>query len=193
MRTASSIVTLAVLVLMLASCKSPLELDVNRSMRYLSGEVPAKRASLYYYYADSSYEAIFSDTALLNTIVIDTLSEPMRVTIPQLATPRFGCLPNTTETPIVNAFSFSVDHMKTNDSSMTCVNPKTYFYAKHMDRYGAMQDYQWFADATGRRLDVGFIELRNLRTIKGRIVIRVVNPDDPTKIMTTNALLTLDY
>lgn len=193
MRTASTIVTTVALVLTLASCKSPLELDVDRSMRFLSGEVPAKRASLYYYYADSSYEAIFSDTALLNTIVIDTLSEPMRVTIPQLATPRFGCLPNTTETPIVNAFSFSVDHMKTNDSSTTCVNTKTYFYAKHMDIFGAMQDFQWFADSVGRRLDIGFIELRKLRTVKGRIVIRVINPDDPTKVMTTNALLTLDY
>ncbi|CAN5549721.1 hypothetical protein BH10BAC6_BH10BAC6_00160 [soil metagenome] len=193
MNAAQKWLTLGVLVFSLASCKSPLELDVDRSMRYLSGEVPAKRASLYYYYADSSYEVVFSDTALLNTIVIDTLSEPMYVTIPQIATPRFGCIPTSTETPIVNAFSFSINHVMTNDSSSACVNPKTYFYAQHLDKYGATQDYQWFADYTGRRLDIGFIELRKLRTIKGRIVIRVVNPENPTKIMTTNALLTLDY
>lgn len=193
MNAAHKCLILCVLVFTLASCKSPLELDVDRSMRYLSGEVPAKRASLFYYYADSSYEAIFSDTALLNSIVIDTLSEPMYVTIPQLATPRFGCVPNSTETPIVNAFSFSVDHMMTNDSSSACVNPKTYFYAQHLDKFGATQDYQWFADYAGRRLDIGFVELRKLRTIKGRIVIRVVNPENPMKIMTTNALLTLDY
>jgi len=187
------ILALTVLVTLIASCTSPLDLDVDRSMRYLNGEVPVKRASLYYYYADSSYEVIYSDTALLNTIVIDTLSVPMRVTIPRLATPQFGCMPTPTETPIVNAFSFSVDHMMANDSSSSCVNSKTYFNAKHMDLFGTTNDYQWFADASGRRMDIGFIELRKLRTVKGRIVIRVVNPDNPLRVMTTNALLTLDY
>ena len=179
--------------LVISACKSPLALDVDRTMHYIDGGVTPTRVSLYYYYADSSYEVIFTDSTLLNTIRIDTNTTPFLVTIPQLATPKFSCVPNTYETPIVNAFSFSVDHMKANDSSAICVNPKTYFYAQHMNTTGFVSDYQWFADSTGRRLDVGFVSLPDLHTVKGRVVIRVVNPDMPTLMMTFNALVTIDY
>ena len=62
-------------VVLLHACSSPLDLDVDRTKNYPDGGTHPTRLSLYYYFGDSAYEAIVTDTLLLNNIWIEIGSQ----------------------------------------------------------------------------------------------------------------------
>jgi hypothetical protein len=180
-------------ITLVAACSSPLDLDVDRTSGFNDGTVSPHRVSMYYYYSDSSYEAIFQDTAILNGILIDTSVKPFRVSIKRLPMPEVPWTCNMPWTTMVKSFCISTDRQPADNQTELTVGAQSWMAVQHLDTSGAKKEYLWFADSLGRQLRVGFSAVDYLRTVKGRVNIFVVDPQRPALSNSYNAVITMDY
>jgi len=185
---------LAASILFVVSCSSPLELDVDRTMTYTDGVVSPFRATLLYYFGDSAYEAIYSDLRLLQSIKIDTMKHPSRITIQQLNSPRFATAPSAQYPVMIQAFGFGLHDQPADEVVRDIVNGFTFLNVDLLQTDNTTsRNYLWFIDGVTRRLRVGFIQEPLKRIVKGRILIQITDPYRDNKTVTTYGLLTLDY
>lgn len=180
--------------LTLGACSSPLELDVDRSMKYVDDVVSPHRATLFYYFADSAYEAIYSDPRLLSGIRIDTSSTPAKITISQIVSPRFAAQPSPNQPVMVEAFGFGLHDHPTDEVVRDVVNGSTFLNVNLLQSDNvSTRSLLWFIDGATRRLRVGFIHERDKRVVKGRVIINITDPYRNNEVATYYGLLTLDY
>lgn len=180
-------------MLLLYACSSPLELDVDRTKTYPDGATHPTRLSLYFYYGDSAYEAIVTDTALLRRIWIERGSTPYKITIPAL---EFR-LPDTVQaspqfTPFVRAFSFSSSNARCDGQFSMCTSPVTWFSGEFLTKQGAWEPFQWSADVTNRQLRIAYYDVPHERLVKASIQILVADPGSP-RFASYRALITFEY
>jgi len=180
-------------VLLLYSCSSPLDLDVDRTKHYPDGGTHPTRLSLYYYYGDSAYEAIVTDTTLLNNIWIERGSMPYRITIPTLefhlpdtiqASPQF--------TPFVRAFAFSSTDVLCDGHFTMCTSPLTWLAGEYMNQQGAWEPFKWSTDTDNRQLRIAYYDVPTERLIKASLQILVGDPALP-RYASYRSLITLEY
>lgn len=181
-----------VAAIMLTACSSPLDLDVDRDAAFRDNILHPRRMSLFYYFGDSAYEAIYIDPALLESVEIDTTTRPYLITIPQLNTPLFSCTASETFSPIVQGFGFTTIRQPCNERIVDIVNRSTFMNVEALHRDGSRKEYLWLVDGTNRRMRLGFVANPENRLIKGRIAISVVDPDRP-RVLTYYGILTIDY
>lgn len=189
MRTLPTILALLVIV---SACSSPLDLDVDRTLTFDDGLVQPKRMSLLYYYGDSAYEALYVDTTFLSTVLIDTTIRPYRVTIPQMNTPIFPCSATADHSPLIRGFGFSVSRHPCNEQLTAIANPYTYVNVELLDNNGRRSNQDWTIGTRGTQFYVGLLASPENRLIKGRLTIRVPDPDRP-RTLTYHGVLTIEY
>lgn len=182
----------AALAVLLTACSSPLDLDVDRTTMFNDDIVHPSRISLLYYFGDSAYEAIYVDPAFLQSIDIDTSTNPVLLTIPQFNTPLFPSTATETFTPMVRAFGFSVTKFPCNERIMDVINRSTFFSVEVLHQDGRRQDYQWQADDSGRRFRLGLVASRENRLLKGRIAMNIADPERP-RVLSYYGILTIEY
>jgi hypothetical protein len=183
-----------VLISALGSCSSPLDLDVDRSVRYIDNVVSPHRAALFYYFADSAYEAIYSDARLLGGIKIDTSVTPARISIVQINSPRFLAVPSFSQPVMVEAFGFGLHDHPADETVRDVVNGSTFLNVNLLQSDNVTtRSYLWFIDGVSRRLRIGFIHQPEKRVVKGRIIINIIDPHRNNAVATYYGLLTLDY
>ena len=180
-------------VVLLHACSSPLDLDVDRTKNYPDGGTHPTRLSLYYYFGDSAYEAIVTDTLLLNNIWIERGSTPYRITIPTLefhlpdtikASPQF--------TPFVRAFAFSSTNVLCDGQFTTCTSPLTWLAGEYLSQQGTWEPFKWSTDTGNRQLRIAFYDVPTERLIKASLQILVGDPALP-RYASYRALITLEY
>ncbi len=175
------------------ACKSPVELDVDRTKAYVDGAVHPTRLSVYYYFGDSAYEAIVTDTAFLNTIWIERSTTPYRLTIPRLEFSLPDTIrPNIDQSPFVRTFCFSTDNMICDGVWNLCQSPSSWMAGEYFTVNETWSPYQWAADDQGRQIRIAFYEVEGARIIKGSTQILVSHPYD-SGYESYRALLTLEY
>lgn len=183
-----------VLALIAGACSSPLDLDVDRSIKYVDDVVSPHRATLFYYFADSAYEAIYADPRLLNGIRIDTSVTPARISISQIVSPRFSAVASAQHPVMVEAFGFGLHDYPADESIRDVINGSTFLNVNLLQSDNVTaRSYLWFIDGISRRLRIGFIHQREKRVVKGRVVINVTDPYRSNNVATYYGLLTLDY
>lgn len=192
MRTAI-ILVIGSVVLLLGACSSPLDLDVDRTKHYPDGGTHPKRLSLYYYYGDSAYEAIVTDTTLLHKIWIERGSTPYRITVPSLefhlpdtikASPQF--------TPFVRAFAFSSTAVPCDGQFVMCTSPSTWLAGEYLTQRGTWEPFQWSTDTGNRQLRIAYYDVPSERLLKASLQILVGDPVLP-RYASFRALITLEY
>lgn len=177
---------------LLHACSSPMDLDVDRTKVYTDGAVHPTRLTLYYYYGDSAYEAIVSDTSFLNTIWIERSTTPYTVTVPGL---QFR-LPDTVKgtplyTPFVREFCFSSTSKACDGVFTMCQSPKSWLSGEYLAN-GKWLPFDWMADAQNRQIRLAYFEIPEERLIKGSIQINVADPNYP-RYASYRVLLTMEY
>jgi len=175
------------------SCQSPIDLDVARRKVFTDSAVHPTRLSLYYYYGDSAYEAIVSDTAFLSTIWIERASTPFLITIPRL---QFA-LPDTvrgtaTSTPFVRSFCFSSEKKLCNGVFTMCKSTNSWLAGEYLTTLGLWIPFSWQADDLGRQIRLAYYEVEGQRLIKGNIQILVSDPSNPA-YASYRAAITMEY
>ncbi len=180
-------------VLMLGACSSPLDLDVDRTKHYPDGGTHPTRLSLYYYFGDSAYEAIVTDTTLLHKIWIERGSTPYRITIPRLefhlpdtikASPQF--------TPFVRSFSFSSNNVLCDGQFTMCTSPFSWLSGEYLTQQGKWEPFQWSTDTGNRQIRVAYYDVPYERLVKASLQILVGDPVLP-RYASFRALITLEY
>ncbi len=185
------VIALAIMVLA-SACSSPLDLDVDRSKTYVDGSLHPQRLQLYYYFGDSAYEAIVTDTALLNSIWIETLDSTRAVTLPRL---QFS-LPDTIKataafTPFVRTFCIAAQSKPCNGVFTMCINPNSWISGDYRSQDGQWYPFHWMSDNRNRQLRLAFYEIPGERLIKGSLQILVADPET-SRYETYRALLTIE-
>lgn len=189
------IVTAAILtIIAMAACTSPTDLDVDRSKTYMDGAVHPHRLSFYYYFGDSAYEAIVTDTAMLNSIWIERGTTPWQVTIPLL---QFD-LPDSihasgTNTPFPTTVCFSTTKQLADGVFRSCTNPDTWVSGEYIDLYGGVVPFTWLTDNAGRQLRIGYYKVDNEDLVKASLQIVLQDPVRPGAYATYRALVTLEF
>lgn len=182
-----------VMMLLLQSCSSPLDLDVDRTKNYPDGGTHPTRLSLYYYYGDSAYEAIVTDTTLLHKIWIERGSTPYRITIPSLefrlpdtiqASPQF--------TPFVRAFAFSSTNVLCDGEFTMCTSPLSWLAGEYLNQQGTWEPFQWSTDTGNRQLRIAYYDVPYERLVKASLQILVADPA-VQRYSSFRALITLEY
>lgn len=180
-------------MLLLGACSSPLDLDVDRTKNYPDGGTHPTRLSLYYYFGDSAYEAIVTDTTLLHKIWIERGSNPYRITIPTLefhlpdtikASPQF--------TPFVRAFAFSSTDVLCDGQFTMCTSPLTWLAGEYLTQQGTWESFQWSTDTDNRQLRIAYYDVPQERLVKASLQILVGDPVLP-RYASFRALITLEY
>lgn len=189
----SHLFSIMVTVVIVGSCSSPMELDVPRTRIYLDSLVNPTRMSLYYYYADSAWEAVYTDPLVLSKCFIDTGAAPFNVTIPALRTPKFACMPTDYYSTVVTSFSFSSIRQACDGMSQNCIGSNAYMFAKHKGVGDSISEHLWFADMSGRQIRIGYTAVPELRLVKGRINLSVIDPLLTSRFLSFNAILTIEY
>ncbi len=189
-----SVIAVAILAatMILPSCSSPMDLDVDRTKVYTDGAVHPTRLTLYYYYGDSAYEAIVSDTAFLNTIWIERGTNPYTVTIPGL---QFR-LPDTVKgtpvyTPFVREFCFSSASKPCDGAFTMCQSPRSWLSGEYLAS-GKWLPFDWLADTQNRQIRLAYFQIPEENLIKGSIQINVADPTYP-RYASYRVLLTMEY
>ena len=193
MRTRLAIISLVVIA---ASCSSPLDLDVDRDKEFADGAINPKRISFFYYFGDDGYEAIINDTALLNTIWLIPREQFYSVTIPKFEFHLPDTLrPGFPYNPFVNSLSFSVEDRLADGFLRLCVNTDTWFKGTYEDQFGNPIQYVWPADDWSHQFRLALYQVEGLRTIKGTVQIVLEDPSFPpgARWRIYNALMTIDY
>ncbi len=176
-----------------ASCTSPLDLDVDRDKLYADGTVHPKRLSMYYHFLDSAYEAIVTDTSYLNTIWIEPDPSFWRVTIPQLIFELPQSIEPTFEmTPFVNTLSFGTTKVPTDGVYRPCINTESWLEGAYIDPFGLTVPFHWYADDRGRQIRLAYYHLPTENLIKASIQIAITDPSG-LRYTTYRALITLEY
>ncbi len=175
------------------ACQSPLDLDVDRSKLYTDGALHPMRLSLFYYFGDSAYEAIVTDTAFLNTIWIERSSTPLRITIPRLQFSLPDTIRSTTSiSPFVRTFSMSSDNKPCDGVFTMCSSFNSWVSGEYYSNAGIWVPFQWMADDKGRQIRLAFYEVTGERLIKASIQILVTDPT-ATRYESYRALMTMEY
>ncbi|MCX6139807.1 MAG: hypothetical protein NTX15_03095 [Candidatus Kapabacteria bacterium] len=178
----------------LYACKTPLELDVDRTKAYTDGAVHPMRLSMFYYFGDSAYEAIVTDTAFLNTIWIEKNSTPYRLTIPRL---EFS-LPDTIRgssdsVPFVRKFCFATDNTMCNGVYSMCITANSWVAGEYLTPNNLLWiPFLWPTDDKGRQIRMAFYEVREEHLIKGSFQILVADPN-VNRYASNRALMTIEY
>jgi hypothetical protein len=180
-------------VLMLQACSSPLDLDVDRSKHYPDGATHPTRLSLYYYYGDSAYEAIVTDTTLLNHIWIERGVTQYRITVPTL---EFH-LPDTVKasaqfTPFVRSFAFSSTNVLCDGQFTMCTSPLSWIAGEFMNAQGKWEPFKWSTDTDNRQLRIAYYDVPTERLVKASLQILVGDPG-VQRYSSFRALITLEY
>ena len=184
---------IGIVVLMLQACTSPLDIDVDRTKHYPDGGTHPTRLSLYYYFGDSAYEAIVTDTTLLNNIWIERGVTPYRITIPTL---EFH-LPDTIKasaqfTPFVRAFAFSSTNVPCDGQFMMCTSPLSWLAGEYLNPKGAWEPFKWSTDTDNRQLRIAYYDVPTERLVKASLQILVGDPY-VQRYSSFRALITLEY
>jgi hypothetical protein len=184
---------IGVVVLMLQACTSPLDIDVDRTKHYPDGGTHPTRLSLYYYFGDSAYEAIVTDTTLLNNIWIERGATPYRITIPTL---EFH-LPDTIKasaqfTPFVRAFAFSSTNVLCDGQFTMCTSPLSWLAGEYLNPKGAWEPFKWSTDTDNRQLRIAYYDVPTERLVKASLQILVGDPY-VQRYSSFRALITLEY
>jgi hypothetical protein len=178
---------------MLQACTSPLDIDVDRTKHYPDGGTHPTRLSLYYYFGDSAYEAIVTDTTLLNNIWIERGVTPYRITIPTL---EFH-LPDTIKasaqfTPFVRAFAFSSTNVLCDGQFTMCTSPLSWLAGEYLNPKGAWEPFKWSTDTDNRQLRIAYYDVPTERLVKASLQILVGDPY-VQRYSSFRALITLEY
>jgi hypothetical protein len=184
---------IGIVVLMLQACTSPLDIDVDRTKHYPDGGTHPTRLSLYYYFGDSAYEAIVTDTTLLNNIWIERGATPYRITIPTL---EFH-LPDTIKasaqfTPFVRAFAFSSTNVLCDGQFTMCTSPLSWLAGEYLNPKGAWEPFKWSTDTDNRQLRIAYYDVPTERLVKASLQILVGDPY-VQRYSSFRALITLEY
>lgn len=182
-----------VTTIVMASCTSPTDLDIERTKTYMDGAVHPTRLSFYYYFGDSAYEAIVTDTALLNSVWIERGTTPWTVTIPML---QFD-LPDTIRatqqnTPFPRTICFSTTQQAADGVFRSCQNNNSWISGEYFDLYGNRVDFNWMADNAGRQIRLAYQALPEEQLVKGSMQIVLADPVKPA-FATYRALITMEY
>jgi hypothetical protein len=182
-----------VTTIVMASCTSPTDLDIERTKTYMDGAVHPTRLSFYYYFGDSAYEAIVSDTSLLNSVWIERGTTPWTVTVPLLKFELPDSIHATQQnTPFPRTISFSTTGQLADGVFRTCTNVNSWISGEYLDLYGNRVDFNWMADNTGRQIRMAYQALPDERLVKGSMQIVLADPVKPA-FATYRALVTLEY
>lgn len=190
MRAGAIAVLLAVAAV---ACTSPLDLSVERSKTYTDGAVHPTRLSFLYYFGDSAYEAIVTDTSLLNTIWIERGVSPYEITIPWFV---FN-LPDTVKpasnySPFVNRLCFSADRVPCDSKYRNYVNKYSWVEGTYLDYNGNDVPFKWYTDYAGRQLRIAWIGIYSERLIKGSLQVLMSDPIAP-RYVTYRGHITMEY
>lgn len=200
MRKQLALTFLAVIAIV-AACTSPLELDVDRDKTFIDGTAHPKRVSIYYHFADSAYESMITDPALLESIWIERVQGPSSlgtkdlysVTIPELAFTVSNELRPSKERPVmIEAFSFSCEKQPADGEFRFCVNPQSWIRGRYLEEREAQIPFFWLADDRNRHIRAAFSALPEQRMIKGSIILGVTEPRGQRSV-TCRARVTLEY
>lgn len=185
---------IAVLLTIIAvACTSPMDLDVGRSKTYTDGSVHPKRLSFLYYFGDSAYEAIVSDTSLLNTIWIERGVRPYELTIPWFVFDFPDTIELTSEySPFVTQLCFSAYRIPCDNKYRNYVNNYTWLNGNYLDPLGNAVPFKWYADNAGRQLRIAWTGIYSQRLIKGSLQVLLADPIAP-RYVTYRGHLTLEY
>lgn len=176
------------------ACKSPLDLDVDRTKVYTDGAVHPQRLSMFYYFGDSAYEAIVTDTAFLNTIWIERNTTPIRLTIPRLEFSLPDTITGKSDTvPFVRKFCFSTDKAICDGVFAMCVTNNSWVAGEYLTPNNAMWlPFHWPTDDKGRQIRMAFYPVDDERLIKGSFQILVADPN-VNRYASNRALMTIEY
>jgi hypothetical protein len=151
------------------------------------------RLTLYYYFADSAYEAIVTDTTFLHQIWIERDREPWQVTVPyfsfQLDTTIKASI---NQTPLVRTFCMSFQRYSIDGLYRTCVNTNSWLEGEYIDASYLTQQFHWPANNNDKKIQIAWFHPESEKLLKGRVAIQVRNPVGPNTV-TYNALMTLEY
>jgi hypothetical protein len=188
-----NLIYVAILSLCMVACKSPTELDVDRTLKYMDGAVHPTRLTFYYYFGDSAYEAIVIDTSMLNTIWIEDKAKDYAVTIPQF----IFSLPDTlnasaSHTPFVRKLCFSINRQPCNGVYTNCQNPSTWLAGDYIGSNNTLVPFVWNTDNTSKQLRLAFYKVNSLNIVKGAMQIVIADPMFP-RFEIYHALITMEY
>jgi len=189
-----AVVAIIIVTSFLAACSSPNDLDIPRVERYADGAKHPTRLSIYYYYGDSAYEAIVTDTSLLNSIWLEYSSNPCEVTIPQLV----FALPDTVTaspefTPFVRSFSISTDRQPADGTFRVCSNAESWIAGDFLEQDGRTTSFKWGFDSTLRQIRVAYYMVPGENLVKGSFQFIVADPRYPSRYQTYRAIVTIEY
>jgi len=192
-RLGKSLLIMITWIAVSASCTSPLEINVDRTIVNVDGSVHPKRLSFFYYFADSAYEAIVSDTTYLNEILIERSQTPWTVTVPQFVFELPNSIhPTPATTPLVRSFSLSCEKYIIDGIYRSCVGSNAWVDGEYLDQAYTPVPFRWDADNTINRILLAWIQPSEQNLIKGRVLISVTDPI--TKISRNyNGLITMEY
>lgn len=177
----------------LAACQSPTDLDVDRSLKYMDGAVHPNRLSFYYYFGDSAYEAIVTDTSMLNTVWIEGRTNNYAVSIPQF----IFSLPDTLQTtashtPFVKKLCFSITKKPCDGVFTNCLNANSWLAGEYIGTNNSIVPFQWSTDNISRQLRLAFYKVDGLNMVKGAMQIVIADPMYP-RFEIYHALITMEF
>ena len=180
--------------LTIVACTSPLDLDVDRTRTFSDGAKHPLRLTFYYYFGDSAYEAIVTDTAFLNHVWIEEGINAKQVTIPgfifQLPRP---FLPTIEYSPFVNKLCFQTEQQPADGVFRLCQNENSWLQGSYLDATGKPVPFRWMADDLWHRIRLAYYDIPEESLIKGSMQIVIIDPVLPTRIMSYRALITMEY
>ncbi len=182
-----------VLAMMIGSCSSPMELDVSREMWYTDGAIHPNRLTLYYYFGDSAYEAIVTDTSFLNQIWIERGHTPWQVTVPQFVFQLDTALHATwTQPTLVRAFCFSFQRYNVDALYRSCQNANSWIEGEYLDITYSRVPFRWMTNDSTKVIQIAWFKPEEQNLLKGRLQIQVLNPSHQ-QMATFNGLLTMEF
>lgn len=183
-----------VLLLLTVGCQSPMDLDVDRQQWYSDDALNPKRLSLYYYFGDSAYEAIVTDTSFLNQIWLERSTKPWQITIPEFIFSLGDTIHATLgTTPLVRQFSFSTYKQNVDGFYRSCTGANSWIEGEYYDQMYVRQQFRWMTNALDKKILLAWFQPDGQQLIKGRMAIRVANPANTLDTATFNGLFTMEY
>lgn len=181
------------LAIITVACSSPLDLDVERTRTYTDGAVHPKRLSFLYYFGDSAYEAIVTDTSLLNTIWIERGVRPYEITIPWFVFNLPDSVkPTINNSPFVTRLCFSANRVPCDNKYRNYVNKYSWVDGTYFDVDGNAVPFSWYTDYTGRQLRIAWFGIYSERLIKGSLQVLMSDPIAP-RYVTYKGHITMEY
>lgn len=182
------------ILLFVGSCQSPMDLDVDRKEWYSDGALNPSRLSLYYYFGDSAFEAIVTDTSFLHQIWLERSSTPWQITIPEFNFSLGDTIHATFDySPIVRQFSFSTTRQNVDGFYRSCVGGQSWIEGEYFDAMYQRQQFRWYTNNNDKKILLAWFQPDGQQLIKGRMVIRVANPANSLDTATFNGLFTLEF